>query len=190
MSKIKLKKLSLQYSYLKLEKEDILEDIKNSETEIRESFKEMYPEYYSQLLSPSDGVETTNKIHPEENHLEHPITPSIPKNKDSKKLYRKIVEKTHPDKLGDNSKSDIFHQACRAYEEQDMARLLEIASSLNIELAELHPETLALLENNIKKLSMEISNIKTSVAWAWTKVKTIEEKKELLDTILKNKGIL
>jgi hypothetical protein len=54
----------------------------------------------------------------------------------------------------------------------------------------LHPETLALFENNIKTISDEIITKKGSVAWAWSQATTDEEKDKLLQIILKNKGII
>ena len=44
------------------------------------------------------------------------------------------------------------------------------------------------MENNIKRLTSEINTKKETVAWAWNNAKTMEEKKKLLEIILKNKG--
>jgi hypothetical protein len=194
MSKIKLKKLSLQFSYLKLEKEEIEEECASSEKHIRSYLKEKYPEHYDSFFGVPPKV--VNQVPPEETapaeevSEEQEVEPAIPKNGDTRKLYRKIVEKTHPDKVGNDSQADVFLRASEAYENQDIATLLEIAASFNIELTSLHPETLALFENNIKTISDEIVMKKGSVAWAWSQAKTDEEKDKLLQIILKNKGII
>ena len=194
MSKIKLKKLSLQFSYLKLEKEEVEEVCSDSEKGIKEFLKTKYPEHYDSFFGvPPKAVNQTppKETAPiEEVSEEQEIEPAIPKNGDTRKLYRKIVEKTHPDKVGNDSQADVFLKASEAYENQDIATLLEIAASFNIELTSLHPETLALFENNIKTISDEIITKKGSVAWAWSQATTDEEKDKLLQIILKNKGII
>ena len=194
MSKIKLKKLSLQFSYLKLEKEEVEEVCSDSEKGIKEFLKTKYPEHYDSFFGvPPKAVNQSppKETAPiEEVSEEQEIEPAIPKNGDTRKLYRKIVEKTHPDKVGNDSQADVFLKASEAYENQDIATLLEIAASFNIELTSLHPETLALFENNIKTISDEIITKKGSVAWAWSQATTDEEKDKLLQIILKNKGII
>ena len=194
MSKIKLKKLSLQFSYLKLEKEEVEEACSDSEKGIKQFLKTRYPEHYDSFFGVPPKV--VNQVPPEEAVVseevseEQEVEPAIPKNGDTRKLYRKIVEKTHPDKVGDDSQADVFLKASEAYENQDIATLLEIAASFNIELTSLHPETLALFENNIKTISDEIITKKGSVAWAWSQATTDEEKDKLLQIIFKNKGII
>ena len=46
MSRIKLKKLTLQYAFLKLEKEEVEEACSGQEKEIQEYMRKYYPEYY------------------------------------------------------------------------------------------------------------------------------------------------
>ena len=193
MSKIKLKKLSLQYSYLKLEKEEVDVACKDSEKDIRSYLQKKYPDYYDSIFGapkPSNDLPSQSNLSENELSEEQDIKPSVQKNKDTKKLYRRIVEKTHPDKVGDNSQSDTFLEATRAYENQDVAMLLEIAASLNIEMTSLHPETLILLENNVKTISEDINTKKSSVSWAWSQAENDEKKEELLKIILRSKGII
>jgi hypothetical protein len=83
----------------------------------------------------------------------------------------------------------MFSEAALAYKTDDIGKLLEIAGNLNIELVELSPESLALLENNIKTLSIEIHKKKNTVAWSWSQVNSDNERMDLIRMILKNKGI-
>lgn len=195
------KKLTLQYAYLQLEKEEVDEICKNIESKIREYLKDKYPEHYNSFFGEHEG-KNKNSNTPKETDLikdkipnledieDDIVAPKKPKNKDLKKLYRKIVEKTHPDKTGNNSKSSIFSDAVKAYNSNDIAKLLEIAGELNIEIIDLSPESFLLLNENIKTITGEIIRKKQSTGWAWYNAKDNEKEKEkLIKHILKQKGI-
>jgi hypothetical protein len=197
----KLKKLTLQYEYLKLEKEEVDEICKSIEPEIREFLRKHYPEHYAIFYEnedPPDSDSTKMESPPQPNleedisdnfdNLEHQ-TSSSPKNPDLKKLFRKIVEKTHPDKVGDNRYADLFAEAVDSYNQDDIGKLLTLASQLNIELTKLSIESLTLLNNNIQNLFSEIQRKKNTTGWAWSQTKSDEEKKQLIQTILMHKGV-
>jgi hypothetical protein len=189
MSKLKFKKLTLQYAYLKVEKEEVDEACLDVEKDIRSYIQKHYPDHYNSFYEePQKSHENTAEPPPEPQPEPEEVR-APPKNKDLKKLYRKIAEKTHPDKTGDNQFSHMFSEAALAYKTDDIGKLLEIAGNLNIELVELSPESLALLENNIKTLSIEIHKKKNTVAWSWSQVNSDNERMDLIRMILKNKGI-
>jgi len=195
MSRIKLKKLTLQYAFLKLEKEEVEEACSGQEKEIQEYMRKYYPEYYE--VSPEaeekpkqeDAENKAEKTDNKEEDIPEDSEPedieefeereSIPKNKDLRTLYRKIVSKTHPDKIGDDKYAEVFNAA----------KLLEIAGTLNIELVELSPESVALLENNIKMLVKEVHNMKQSTAWAWANAETEEQKQKIIKFLMDSRGI-
>ena len=184
------KKLTLQYAYLKLEKEETDEICFSVEPEIRSYMEEHYPAHYKAFYSPPKTETPKESVKPQE----EPETPAEeeripPKNKDLKKLYRKIAEKTHPDKVGSNEHSKLFSEAAEAYATNDIASLLEIAGNLNIELSILSPESIALLESNIKTLAYMIHQQKQTAAWSWHQAKNEDEKKNIILHILQHKGI-
>ena len=194
------RKLTLQYAYLQLEKEEVYEICKEVEPKIREYLKNNYPEHYdtffgkAEVKNPNSNKMTESDLiddSPDLEDIEQDIENNKePKNKDLKKLYRKIVEKTHPDKTGDNSKSDLFSDAVNAYESNDIAKMLDIAGKLNIEIVDLSPESVMLLKENIKTITSEIVSKKQTTGWAWYNAKeNEEEKKRLIEFILKQKGI-
>ncbi len=132
----KFKKLTLQYAYLQLEAEEVRDICTSVEPEIREYIKQHYPEHYDAFFKSLPNKTGSNKVTendqieeeiPYLEDVEHEIKKKEPKNKDIKKLYRKIAEKTHPDKIGDNSLSESFSDAVKAYKENDIAKMLEIA---------------------------------------------------------------
>jgi hypothetical protein len=205
----KFKKFTLHYAYLLLEKEEVDEVCIKVEKEMRDYLEEHYPQYYAQIYAPtkppnpSPDTEAVDPIgdsppeKPKDNETteekEKEITeidiPSPPKNKDLKKLYRKIAAKTHPDKIGGNQHASLFSEAAAAYKNNDLASLLHLAGKVNIELTELSDESLQLLHNNIKSLSDHIHIKKTTTAWAWHMSSSEEQKRQVILNTLKFKGI-
>jgi|7_EtaG_2_1085326.scaffolds.fasta_scaffold21055_3 hypothetical protein len=185
------KKLTLQYSYLKIEEEEVEEVCSSVEGEMQLYVKEHFPEFYKKIFGEENGANP--KPNPEEDRdKENNAQENIqqpPKSKDLKKIYRKIAERTHPDKIGDNSKSELFSKAAGAYSKNDLGSLLEIAGSLNIEIVELSRESILLLKNNIKILSRKIHNMKQTTAWAWYNSSSDEGKRVIIQNILNHKGI-
>ena len=184
----KFKKLTLQYAFLKLEKEEVKEICEKQEKEIHKYIRENHPEYYKKQNNQIENQPNPNVE--KDNQTEDASGTSTIKNKDLKKLYRIIASKTHPDKIGDDQHVGIFNSAARAYEEDNLATLLEIAGGLNVEVFELSPESVVLIENNISSLNKEINTMKTSTGWGWYKAQTPKEKKAVISFILKQKGII
>ena len=180
---LELKKLVFKISYLKAEKNEILYKCDFIDQDIGEYIKENYSEQYEEFAKPNKP--TSEPIIEEENN----DNDSQPKcqNKDIKKLYRKIVELTHPDKAKDQE--DIFRDATRAYKEENLAMLLEIASDLRIKINELSDESIELVQENIQDLETKVEELKQSTAWAWYNCKSSEEKDVLARMILSYKGI-
>ena len=170
-----------------MEKEEVDEICLNTEKEIREYIQSNYPEDYDEFFtSKNQNYSPSEQTQPEDSEElseEHEIK-TKKKNNDAKKLYRKIAEKTHPDKVGGDNYAELFSKASLAYKEQDIAQLLDIAGTLNIELLELSPETIQLLENNVVSLSDQISNSKMTTAWAFHLAKSEEEKKAVAQSII------
>ena len=194
MSKIKAKKLTLQYSYLILEKEEVDEVCFEMEKEIRKIIKLKYPKEYEEIFGSKNPKQNLKKPPPQEypdevsENIEEvseniEVQKSI-KSKDVKKLYRKIAEKTHPDKTGNNDRAEMFSNATKAYEQNNVGTLLNLAGALNIELTSLSPETVKLLENNIVLLSQEINTLKNTAAWAFHSADSDEQKEKVILTVI------
>ena len=175
------KKLTLQYSFLKLEKEDIEEISFKGATELEKAYREKYGNNIQNKTEIPDPKLEEPEESEESEESEIPIDEE--KNKDLKKLYRKIAITTHPDKTGSKDCNDLFNKAARAYKSNDLAQLLDIAGSLNIEIIELSRESLLLLEENIKTLTEDINILKDNTAWYWSNAKNEEEKEAILKFI-------
>ena len=61
----------------------------------------------------------------------------------------------------------MFSDSAKAYQDNNLGLLIEIAGRLNIEVSELSPESILLLEENIKFLENDIIMKKKSTSWAW-----------------------
>tara|TARA_B100000212_G_scaffold336568_1_gene310078 strand:- start:1380 stop:2018 length:639 start_codon:yes stop_codon:yes gene_type:complete len=205
------RKFTLQYAYLQLEKDEVFDICEKAEPQIREGMKKFYPEHFKRFFGPPEEIVSKEKKEEDVGHgtqkedmisdsdeqpeskilnEEHHTIKTPPKNKDLKILYRKIAEKTHPDKIGNNSQAHIFSEASSAYSSNNIARLLELAGQLNIEILKLSDESILLLKNNIKKISEQINTKKGSTAWAWHMAGDSDErKKQIIQFILQQRGI-
>ena len=174
----KFKKLSLQYSFLKLEKEEVEEISAEAAIDLERSYREKHGEF---KFKPKETKKEINTQPESESEPKTENNGEKYKNKDLKRLYRKIASATHPDKTGNVDKSPIFDKAARAYENNNLAQMLDIAGGLNIEILELSQESIILLENNIKNIVNDISTLKGQTAWHWANAKTDEDKNKILD---------
>ena len=194
MSKIKIKKIALQYSYLILEKEEVQETGEKVENEITSYMKDNYPERFKKLQEHktrnTDGVKNPNH-NPEEIEEETDSENEEPKieNKELKKIYRKIATKTHPDKTDDEEYCKIFSQAAEAYADEDMAQMIHLSGLCGIELTSLSDDAFILVEKNIKSLTIEILKMKDTIGWKWSQCRTNEEKDELIKSVFESRGI-
>ena len=200
-TKIKIKKHILQYGYLQLEKQEVDEICNNMEKGIREFFEKEFPEEFKIFNIKKDKAEKDHlekniqDANKEEEDDMNPLEVDSPdvrpdNNPDIKKMYRKIAEKTHPDKTGDNTHAEIFSAAANAYKTHNVAKLLDLAALLNIEFTDLSEETIKLLENNITSIQKHIISKKSTSAWAWHIAQNDEEKKIVIQNILKIEDIL
>lgn len=178
---LELKKIIFQVSYLNAEQSEILYKCDSIDQEISDYIKQNYPEQYKEFVKPNETT-TESTIEEEDNDSQLKC-----QNKDIKKLYRKIVELTHPDKAEDQE--DIFRKATSAYKEENLAILLEIASELRIKINELSDESMEIVQGNIQVLEIKVEELKQSTAWVWHNCKSDKEKDMLARMILSYKGI-
>jgi len=190
MANIKLKKLTLQYSYLLLEKDELSIMCEKVEKEIRKRLQEDYPEEYEMMQNiPVQVLE--KPIMDENQDLDDIEETQIPKskNKDLKKLYRKIIEKTHPDKTGDDKYASEFSRAAKAYSNGNLAEMLELSGHLNLDMINLSENSIKLLKENVQTLADDIINIKKTFAWKWSNAESETIRINILKSIFDQKGI-
>ena len=202
-NKIKIKKHTLQYGYLQLEKQEVDDICGKVEKEIREFFEKEFPEEFKKFNTKkenqdkerlekmiNESEEDLQDIGEDSDEIDDSEEKSPGSNPDIKKIYRKIAERSHPDKIGDNTQADIFSAAVEAYKSNNVAKLLDLAALLNIEFRDLSEDTINILENNITSLNKYILNKKSSSGWSWHQSKCDDEKKKIIEMILKTEGII
>tara|TARA_Y100000361_G_C11156226_1_gene344293 strand:- start:1542 stop:2081 length:540 start_codon:yes stop_codon:yes gene_type:complete len=150
--------------------------------QLRKEWKELNKEYDSiKLLFDQIGIEFSHGVSKfcTENDLGDPFskTEVEPQNvrgneltSSSKKLFRKIMLNTHPDKVGNEEKNTkIYTKATKANKSGNLQELLDAGKEASItpDLNEITLEELDILEFNIKELKGKIEKIQNSYAWAW-----------------------
>ena len=171
------KKLRLQYEYLNLEKDEVKDTCDQMGEQIKEFFSSEYPEEYKKFLE--INAKTTTPKEPNNSKKQT----QIKKPKEFKKLYHRIARKIHPDNnsTGDNK---LFKAAAKAYSENNISKLIEIADLLEIESPEFSKESIYILEVKIQEISKDISDLKNTSGWAWSLLKTNEEKKQFIKSLI------
>jgi len=94
---------------------------------------------------------------------------------DFKKIYRKIVTDTHPDKLINakisdkerKKKTDAYIKATSAFDKKDEDTLIEVAVDLDLEINLPDEQIAKSLRARGKKLEEQIVKIKSSPEWYW-----------------------
>ena len=178
LNSLTAKKLVFKISYINAECEEISHKCDGIDSKIWSFIKENYPEEYKNAQS----LPTFKKDDIIENNSQLKC-----QNNDVKKLYRRIVEAAHPDKVA--NKEEQFRSATDAYKNQNLGLLIEIAISLNVEVEELSEESLKLLKENVSKAEEKLKQLKQSTAWFWYNAESDEKKHQLALFILKEKGI-
>lgn len=91
-----------------------------------------------------------------------------------KKLFRKIVVKCHPDRMDPDLSIkqqaeyiDLYDQANKANDEDNMALLITVAIKLEIELSDEYMEHVEKIKEEADKIEKRIENIQNSIAWKW-----------------------
>jgi len=163
LKKIEFKRMLKRY-------ESILEDLEY----LKEMASEINSEFSSALAAKKrpdlfEGDKVKEMAEDEESDKEsNDIDPLF------KKLFRKIVVKCHPDRMDPDlpikqqaKYLDLYDQANKAKDDDNMALLITVAIKLEIELSEEYYEHVNKIEEESKRIEEEIENIQGSVAWQW-----------------------
>ncbi len=111
------------------------------------------------------------------------------KDPNAKKLFRKLIEKTHPDKTNSNDNVEDFFKAREAYENSNLAELVALCMKYNIEVPEylVEAENIS-LEQSIKEMEQSINSKQSTLGYLWFMANSDEEKQRLLDMVMAQYG--
>jgi len=172
---LKQNKLRLEYRFLNAELEEINHILEETDKDLKEVFK-------NNLKKVSEQTELINKE-------QEDIKVAKVKTGETKKIYRKIVEVTHPDKVGNNSLEEVFKQAVNAHKSGDIFTLYNIADDLGIQIPEISESKILLMERKNKDLYDRIKKKKKSFGWKWHHAESEEEKEKLKKSFYHFHGI-
>ncbi len=90
-------------------------------------------------------------------------------------VFKKIAQKTHPDKLISkdisdteyNAKVDMYKEALGSVENRDWSRVIEIAMELGIDVSDVKNDDSDYLNESVKRLTEKIKQLKSTYAWKW-----------------------
>lgn len=190
LKKIEFKRMLKRY-------ESVLEDLeylKEMASEINSEFSSALAAKKRQDLFESDEVQEMAEEDEEEKDAKE-IDPLF------KKLFRKIVVKCHPDRMDPDLSIkqqaeylDLYDQANKAKDDDNMALLITVAIKLEIELSEEYYEHVNRISEESQKIQEEIDNIQGSVAWQWfhadedQREKMLDQYIQHMETILLQKN--
>ena len=162
---LKYKKLKYELKYLELEVEEtedkFRECINNFEKALRDKMGNDFED-----PNKDKGVKLNQKKQEE-----------IKNDKQSsevKKVYRKIVSKTHPDKLEQLPNNTIkkklikhYKKAVEHYNNNNVVGLFDLADELDIKLPEIDESYIEKMSTEVMSLKNKIKRYKDSNAWIW-----------------------
>ena len=183
---LKYKKLKYELKYLELEVEEtedkFRECINNFEKVLREKMGKDFED-----PNKDKGVKLNQKKQKE-----------IKNDKQSsevKKVYRKIVSKTHPDKLEQLPNNTIkkklikhYKKAVEHYNNNNVVGLFDLADELDIKLPEIDESHIAMMTKQTDALEREINAYRMSNALIWYNSENREETMKQIIESLKQAG--
>ena len=92
-----------------------------------------------------------------------------------KNVFRNIVKKTHPDKVGDEDLKNFYIESTKFYESGDIISLYKICDKLKIEY-DIEDNDYYLIQNQIQKMREKVQFLETTFTWLW--LNADETKKE------------
>ena len=109
------------------------------------------------------------------------------KDKNLKKVFRKVALQIHPDKLTGKSqfekqiKKTLFEKAREALQKNDYYGMIEVAEELGIDIPAPTQEQIELMKVTNKNLEKQIDVLKRSVVWGWYHADQEIEKEKIMD---------
>ena len=101
-----------------------------------------------------------------------------------RKLYREIVKQTHPDKIKNEKLNNLYIDAGKSYDNQDLFNIYSICDELGISY-ELDESENYILKDKIKSLQDKIKFIQSTFTWQWYYTEEEIEKNNIIKEYVK-----
>lgn len=116
------------------------------------------------------------------------------KNPETRRIYKKIATKIHPDKLAQASEefqkemAEIFQHATKAADENDWYSLYNICMDLGIKIPRITKKQIKMIEEKADEYLEKVKSFKNSYAWVYDNSESDEEKEKLFQSFAKRTG--
>ena len=178
---IQLQRLIRKYEFLLEDWQDVKEI---SQSANQEMSREIHANKPDNILEADFTTEEAEED--EEQHEESASDAEL------KKLFRKVIIKCHPDKLGADVSdveririAELYNQAIEAHDDKNWALMIIVAIKLGVELPAEADDMLEQIEEDTVELEQKISKETSSLAWQFYHADE-EEKAKILQNYLKN----
>lgn len=101
-----------------------------------------------------------------------------------RKLYREIVKQTHPDKVKNEKLNNLYIEASKSYDNEDLFNIYSICDDLGISY-ELDENENYILKDKIKYLQDKINFIQSTFTWQWYYTEEENEKNNIIKEYVK-----
>lgn len=173
LKKLELNKLVHEYEFIQSDYEykhelihkadkDFIESV-NKVVDSHPELKKIYQKRFEQQNETTVIDEDTDRQHEKEESTE---TELLEKNPKIKNLYRNIVKKTHPDRIGDSKLNNLYIESTKYYQQDDLLSLYKICDKLDIDY-EFEDNDYFLIQTKIDKLKEKIKFLESTFTWLW-----------------------
>jgi hypothetical protein len=129
---------------------------------LKDAFDDKINKRIEETVNKNISSEYTNKvIFDEDVKLDSKV-----ENPKMKKLYREIVKQTHPDKIKNEKLNNLYIEAGKSYENNDLFNIYSICDELGI-IYELDESENYIIKDKIKSLQDKINFIQSTFTWQW-----------------------
>lgn len=102
-----------------------------------------------------------------------------------KSLYKEIAKSTHPDKNSQDNLREVYLDAQKAYESNDLLQILSICDRLKINY-DISDEEFNLIKNEIENKKQRIKFLESTYTWKWYHEPSNSEKNQIILSYLES----
>ena len=166
---------------------EIIRESNNFFLDSVETILDKYPELRSIYKDRSSNtLINSSKIEPNIDDIEFDVLSKPTIDSDVKKIYRKIVKSTHPDKIKNPKLNELYLEATSAYETNDLVTLYKVSSELMIEF-EWTESILEQVKDKIVNYKSQISFLESTYTFKWLKSSNEDDKLKIILSFIENK---
>ena len=166
---------------------EIIRESNNVFLDSVETILDSYPELRSIYRDRTTNTFiNSSKIEPNIDDIEFDVLIKPTIDSDVKKIYRKIVKSTHPDKIKNPKLNELYLEATSAYETNDLVTLYKVSSELMIEF-EWSESILEQVKDKILNYKSQISFLESTYTFKWLKSSSEDDKLKIILSFIENK---